>query len=396
MTAASGAPQPTSEQLERRERAIAESGWGQPFRLVQPHNLAFWVWAAGIVFGAWSMVHLFAPELAVASQALKLGALIAAGYGLLLWAFFRSIDRYDRLPRLLLVAAFLWGGLAATFGIAITGNDANLSTIGKLFGLGFANDWGAALSAPFTEELSKGAGFLLLLTLAPRLLHSPRAALVTGAFIGLGFQILEDDLYTLNGAAGGFFADQSGSVIHMAALRMASGLISHPAYTAIFSVGLLYVVGSPAVGRNVPRGLLFMAIALVIHGTWDGATAIGDSGPLVFVVMLASSLLALGALLAAFRISVPYEQRWMRDILDPEIAAGNLSAEEVDAAAGTRRARRHFVKEIHGHRARNAGKHVLEATIDLAHALAESGGRETDGVTHARAEVVRLRGAETA
>ena len=29
---------------EERRRAIEQSGVGRPFRLVQPHNLAFWVY----------------------------------------------------------------------------------------------------------------------------------------------------------------------------------------------------------------------------------------------------------------------------------------------------------------------------------------------------------------
>jgi RsiW-degrading membrane proteinase PrsW (M82 family) len=376
---------------QRRDAAIATSGWGQPFHLVQPRNLAFWVWTLGVIYGAWAAFHQFSPVTPVGGQALEVGALIAIGYGAALWLFFKSIDRYDRLPTLLLVSAFLWGGLAATYGIAITGNTSNMELMSKLAGQGFVNDWGPGLSAPFVEETSKGIGFLLLFTLAPKVLHSPRAALVTGAFIGLGFQILEDDLYSVNGAAQGFFVDQSGAVLQMSFLRIASGLISHPAYTAIFSVGLLFLIGSPAVKRNVPRGALLIVISFVIHGTWDAAVAIGNSGAVTFLVMLASSLLAIFSLRYAFRLSQPLEQAWMRDILAPEVTTGHVTDDEIDAAAGRRKTRRAFVKATHGHGAHKDARHTLEAVIDLAHELAASGGTDTPGVEHARAEVVRLR-----
>ncbi len=381
-----------ADALARQRTAIAVSGWGQPFRLLQPHNLAFWVWLVGVVYGVWAYTQEFSPVFPVAGEALELGALTAAGFGLVLWLFFKSIDRYDRLPVLLLVSAFLWGGFAATYGIAIAGNTANLGVMGKLFGQGFLNDWGAGISAPLVEETSKGVGFLLLFTLAPRLLHSPRAALVTGAFIGLGFQLLEDDLYAVSGAQENFYADQPAAVLHTAFLRTVTGLISHPAYTALFCVGLLYVLGTPALKRDVPRGLLFMLFAVVIHGSWDAASAIGDgNGLVVFGAMLFSSVLALLALRWAFRLSQPLEQGWMRDILAPEVAAGHVTTEEIDAAAGRRKARRAFVRSTHGHRAHKHARHVLEAVIDLAHELAASGGGDTPSVQHARSEVVRLR-----
>ena len=36
---------------EDRRRAIAQSGWGEEFHLVQPHNLAFWVYCVLVVGG---------------------------------------------------------------------------------------------------------------------------------------------------------------------------------------------------------------------------------------------------------------------------------------------------------------------------------------------------------
>ena len=50
----------------------------------------------------------------------------------------------------------------------------------QAFGASFAFDWGAALTAPINEELAKGAGVLLLLVLAPRLVRSPFDGLILG------------------------------------------------------------------------------------------------------------------------------------------------------------------------------------------------------------------------
>lgn len=384
-------PEPT-ELLEARAEAIRLSGWGRPFRLVQPYNLAFWVWLVLALIGAWQFVHLFTSYVPLASTGLTIGVVVIAAYAVALFVFFRTVvDRYTRLPPLLLAAAILWGGLAATYAIAITGNDANITLIQKLVGQGFAHDWSAAISAPFVEESSKAAGFLLLLTLAPTLLQSTRSALVTGAFIGLGFQVFEDLLYGANSAAGGFYANQAGSVLDVAGLRLATGVISHPAYSALCCVGVLYLLGSPAVRRNVPKGLGFIALGVLGHGLWDGAGAIGDSGPGTVLAMIGALLLAIVALTWAFKASAPDDQRWMAAILAPEVASGAVTADEAAAAAGRRNDRRRFTHAGKGHGHHRDNAHALEATLDLAHELAVSEGQDTPAVDHARSELTRVR-----
>jgi protease PrsW len=49
------------------------------------------------------------------------------------------------------------------FLFALTANTAMLTIYPKLFGQAFAADWAPALTAPFTEETSKAAGFILML-----------------------------------------------------------------------------------------------------------------------------------------------------------------------------------------------------------------------------------------
>ncbi|MFD0204350.1 MULTISPECIES: hypothetical protein [Saccharothrix] len=44
--------------------AIRESGWGRPFRLFQPHNLAFWVYVLGVGAGTLTMLRYFGPKAA--------------------------------------------------------------------------------------------------------------------------------------------------------------------------------------------------------------------------------------------------------------------------------------------------------------------------------------------
>ena len=220
---------PAPDSLSRRAKALELSGWGQPFRFWQPHNLCFWVYLALTVVGLAAIVNYFGASASVAATGLGLGVVGVTLYGLIFLAFLRLADHYERQPRDLVLAAFLWGGIAATFGFALTVNQAFLSIYPKLFGQAFASDWGPPLTAPFTEETSKAAGFILLMGLAPRLIRSPYDGVFVGAFLGLGFQMFEDVLYSFNSTISAFGYDQANASLGTFALRVGSGvLLPHP------------------------------------------------------------------------------------------------------------------------------------------------------------------------
>ncbi|GAA2503263.1 hypothetical protein [Winogradskya humida] len=134
---------------------------------------------------------------------------------------------------------------------------------------------------------------------------------------------------------------------------------------------------------------------MIAHGCWDSMGALGyllagGAGVLLLmvVVMPIADLLLLWL---AFRLAVPQEQAWLRDILAPETETGLLTEAEVTAAAGGWRTRRHYRKAQHGHHEKQRAKHILTAANDLAEQIAEAGGRDTGDVEHARAEITRLR-----
>jgi RsiW-degrading membrane proteinase PrsW (M82 family) len=172
-----------------RRQAIEQSGWGEEFQFVQPRNLAFWVYCLLVVVGA----AVLSSQVSIAAAAYS-GALISGviAFGLLAIAYVWFIhyeDRYTTVPRKLAATGFVWGAVGAVGAFALLANDAVISLYTKAFGASFAHDWGASLAAPIDEELAKGAGVLLLLTLAPQLIRSPFDGLILGAFVGLGFQI---------------------------------------------------------------------------------------------------------------------------------------------------------------------------------------------------------------
>jgi hypothetical protein len=85
---------------------------------------------------------------------------------------------------------------------------------------------------------------------------------------------------------------------------------------------------------------------------------------------------------------------WMAELLAPEVSSGLITDEELTAMVGSPRDRRHLVhssKNEHGKEAGRATRHVLDAELDLAEALGDSDGTESEEVGDARSELRRLR-----
>lgn len=386
------ATQTTDNLITARVDAIENSGWGRSFTFYQPRNAAFWVYLMLVVTGAFKLFSMLSASAPAYGEAIALSIVLFGVYGAVFWWFTHHIDRYARQPVKLIVVAFLWGSFAATWVMAANANDAILALYAKAFGQAWAKDWGAGLTAPFTEEIAKGVGLLLLVALASRLVRTAFDGFILGAFIGLGFQIFEDVLYALNSAASQFGADPVGAAMSTIMLRMVFGVAAHTLYSAIFCAGLVYLLGRPAEPRRVGRGLILMASAMLLHGLWDSAAALSQGKAILlfplFVVMITAALVLV---FRVFRMTVPRERQFLRDVLTPEVERGVITVDELTALCGDRKARKTFRKSAASHADRKRNGYVLEAAADLADALAQARGTESDRVEFARSEVNRIR-----
>ncbi|MGZ6563428.1 MAG: PrsW family intramembrane metalloprotease [Solirubrobacteraceae bacterium] len=372
---------------EDRRRAIDQSGWGEKFNLVQPHNLAFWVYCLLVAAG----VVVISGQVSIAAAAYS-GALTSGiiAFGLLAVAYLCFIhheDRYTTVPGNLAAAGFIWGGLGAVGAFALLGNDAVMSLYSKMFGASFAFDWGAALAAPINEELAKGAGVLLLLTLAPRLIRSPFDGLILGAFVGLGFQVSEDVSYAWIGAANSF--GDLGAAWSTIIARTLASIPSHWMYTGIFGAGLIWFIGRPEVPARKGLGAGLMLTAMLMHGLWDASAALaGDN-----VISLVPGIVAFGLISVfvwVYDTSASIERKWMRELMAPEVQLGVLTPDELDALAGSRSTRKAYIRS---QPSRSTAKRVLEAETDLAQQIALGGGVDSAEVQRAREAVANARAA---
>jgi len=311
--------------------------------------------------------------------------------GVAWWLWFHHIDRWERQPVGLVVTGALWGAIPATFAFALTVNTAMLSIYPKLFGQDWSANWAAGLIAPFTEEAAKLCGFLLLMGLAPRLVRTANDGLVIGAFIGLGFAVFEDFLYASNATATAFGTDPVGNAVRMSFTRIAVSFVSHPLFSALVCSGVIYLLGTAAQPRRIGRGVAFVLAGMFLHFTWDDAGGLGGGNALgTFGVIFGSIVLGFTVLTIAFRMAAPREHEFVRDILAPEVEAGTVTQDELEAVLD-RSARKAFRKSAPHRSARKARKHLRRTILDLTHDVADAQGADTDKVRHARAEVARLR-----
>jgi RsiW-degrading membrane proteinase PrsW (M82 family) len=369
--------------------AIEESGWGTPYRFLQPDNIAFWVYLIGVGGGALTMLRYYGPGAAFYTPALA-GGVVLFGLYLVPWLLLlRHHNRFTAQPAGLLATGFVWGGVAATFWIALPANTALLAIWAKIGGTSFAADWGAGLTAPINEEFGKAIGLVLLIGLAPRLIRSAYDGFIIGAFIGLGFQVFEDVLYVYNGATQLYGVDQLGSSLQVFLIRGASGIVSHALFSAIFCAGLMWVLGRAPGERKRLRGVLTMLMAMVFHFAWDDMGGLSGGTAAAAVLPFVIAAIELVALFYVLRHAAGRERIWIRDLLGPEVQDGVIDPPLLDAVSGLRKDRTKYRKHLHS---RAKARHFVEAANDLAQEIARGRGAETPGVAHARTELHRLRG----
>ena len=152
-----------------------------------------------------------------------------------------ALDRYEREPPVMMIAAFLWGAIIAippTLFIERALNSALLSLQGALpgVGAGVAAIWlaaGQAATAGVTEELVKGAGLLALLLALRDEFDNVTDGVIYGALIGAGFAMVENTVY--------FAVTPRAELGFLIIGRIALGWLSHSTFTALFGAGLGYI-----------------------------------------------------------------------------------------------------------------------------------------------------------
>ncbi|MGZ8743774.1 MAG: PrsW family intramembrane metalloprotease [Nocardioides sp.] len=369
-----------------RRQVIEESGWGAHFRVVQPRNFTFWVMAFLFVSGMSLTYQGFRGAAEAYTESFAQGFAFFTLFALVFLWIFARLDRYSSIPAKAKVVAFLFSGLVSTFAMAGINNDAFRSILAKTVSLEFMQAWSAGLTAPWSEEIVKLLPVVLLIGLAPRVMRCAFDGFIIGAISGLAFQVFEDVAYVYGTAAANFGQAEYGTSTLGVRTALSAG---HWAWSAVAGAGLIYLIGRPSEPRRRGLGIALILASMFMHWLWDSVTPLTGGATWAIAVYLPITLINLALFIWVYRRTVLKERTWARALLADEVARGFITADELDAAVGSRKDRKRFVKSQPN---RRRTKHVLEATNDLADEIAHAYAHDTPQVEHARTEIARLRG----
>jgi RsiW-degrading membrane proteinase PrsW (M82 family) len=242
-----------------------------PEPLFQPHRPAFWLYCLLLAGGAYTAGMVAFRGFIVMPHAALLGALAWALYTLPLLLLFRWLGVFRGQPATPFWLAFAWGGLGAVY-LAVPANQAIFGIAAKLGSPAFSHAWGAAIAGPTDEEPLKLLGVVLLLLIAPGRFRTISSIMALGALVGLGFQVVEDYFYTINGVFGHPTPNQFEPVLQNLIVRgVLCGIWSHAAYSAVAAFGVGYFVAHAEApfARRVLVALASLGGAWAMHSFWN-------------------------------------------------------------------------------------------------------------------------------
>jgi len=187
--------------------------------------------------------------------ALTIPLLPAIGINLLV----NFMDRYEREPWFLRLAAFLWGAIIAIpFAFFIEQDIQNLlgpntsDIVRNMFD---------GLNAGITEETVKGLGLLLLFFILRDEFDNVTDGIVYAALIGAGFAFVENFRY--------FASNSRDTLVFLIVGRVILGWLGHSTFTACFGAALGYIRHTKDGWKQILIPLLGYLIAVGLHSFYD-------------------------------------------------------------------------------------------------------------------------------
>jgi RsiW-degrading membrane proteinase PrsW (M82 family) len=255
--------------------------------------------------------------------------------------FIWFMDRNEPEPWSHLILGFCWGAFVATAISMVFNGMFEFISVAAVGNEAIASQLTASLSAPFIEEITKGAALLFLYVLFRDEFDNALDGLVYGAVVGLGFAWFENITYYmapfLDDDASTGIGDMLGTVYLRGLVSAGGG--SHAAYTALTGLGFGIVRQAHSGWLRYAAVPSLLSVAMFAHFSWNTFTA-----PLVIVVSGENTVMqyALGIPFATLVLQGPLtlflwitalamwwqEDRVIRVQLSAE-AAEHISAEEL-------------------------------------------------------------------
>ncbi len=246
------------------------------------------------------------------------------------------MDRYEREPWYLRLAAFLWGAIIAIPPALLIERRID-NGLQSLLGPGSSDvirSLFQGLNAGVTEETIKGLGLLLLFFILRDEFDNVTDGIVYGALIGAGFAMVENFRY--------FAIDFKQFPVFLIVYRVVLGWLGHSTFTVCFGAALGYVRHTRIRWRQLAFPLLGYVLAVGLHTFFDfvdfQASAALNASPgnsdVTFLSLLAligdyvPPFLAQMFLLYILIKALAHEAAVIREFLAVEVSNGVVKVDE--------------------------------------------------------------------
>ena len=264
--------------------------------------------------------------------AIIIPAIPALGINLLV----NFMDRFEREPWFLRLAAFLWGAIIAipiAFFVERKLDTALLNLLGPTASDVLRSVF-QGLNAGITEETIKGAGLLLLFFILRDEFDNVTDGIVYGALIGAGFAMVENFRYFAN--------DFQQFPVFLIVYRIVLGWLGHSTFTVCFGAALGYIRHTKIRWRQVVIPLLGFLLAVALHSFFDfvdfQASAALNASPGDSNVAFLSLIALIGDYIPPFLAqifllyilikSLAHEAAVIREFLAVEVSNGVVKVDE--------------------------------------------------------------------
>ena len=191
-------------------------------------------------------------------------------------AFVNWLDRYEKEPKLLLGAAFVWGAVIAGGGAFILNTAFGIGLYMFTGSEGLADFGTTSISAPIVEEGLKGLAVLVVFLMFRKEFDSILDGIVYGAITAMGFAAIENVLYIYRN---GFQEAGWQGFWTLVFVRVLLVGWMHPFFTSFTGIGLAL----SRISRNtlvkiiaIPAGYIVAVTAHAFHNTFS--SVVGGAG----------------------------------------------------------------------------------------------------------------------
>ena len=257
---------------------------------------------------------------------------------LLLAAFVNWLDRYEKEPKLLLGAAFMWGVVIAGGGAYVLNTFVGVSVYSLTGSASVADFSTTSIAAPIIEETLKGLAVLVVFLLFRKEFDSILDGIVYGAITAMGFAAIENVLYIYRN---GFLESGWEGFWTLVFIRVILVSWMHPFFTSFTGIGLAVA----RTNRNIlvkliaiPAGYTTAVLAHAFHNTFSNL--IGGNGG--FIIGLIADYFGYAFMLMFIIWMIVNERNILKRQLVEEMNHGAISPGQYRTAISFFQTNAHF------------------------------------------------------